>query len=780
MLPLLTGHDPTPRIVAAHLRGGDTIRLYIRDAGAVHTQDAPFFPFFFLSDPSLIHEFPGRHWVKELEGPGFYRYLCVVEQWQHLWDAVQYALERHNRATSQHIESHTRLEQIHVYADPVSQYLMQTGRTMFKEMEPGDLHRMQLDIETYTPPHHRFPVADRPSDRIIIVSLSDNRGWEEILEGRALTEKRLLETLVGVIRERDPDVIEGHNILSYDLPYIQKRCALHGVPFAIGRDGSTPRTFASRSTFAERTIEHPATDIAGRHVVDTLLLVQGYDMVKREMESYGLKYAARYFGFASPDRTYIEGSRISWHWDNDAAPLLRYALDDVRETRMLSEHLGGSTFFLTQMLPIPYGTVVRMGAAQKIESLMVREYLRRKRALPGRGQGVQTTGGYTDIFVTGVPGPIIHADVESLYPSIMLQSRIAPSSDTLGVFQELLRELTSMRLAAKKQMRAAGEPAMRSRLDALQSSYKILINSFYGYLGYSRALFNDYPAADTVTRTGQLMLRTMMAFIRSEGGMVVEVDTDGIFFVPPDGVRGEEPELAFVRVISDRMPEGINVALDGRYARMMSYKRKNYALLDYGGKIRIKGSSLISRSMERFGRQYVEQCVGAILGNDIARLHTLYTDLHATISARKLAVRDFARRETLRDPMDVYLADVAAGKRNRSAAYEVALAAGKGARPGERVAFYITGSDPNPRGFSSCKSVELWNPNFPDENIPFYLRRLDEFSSKFEPFFTPTDFRQIFSPDTLFPIDPAAIQTITRDVAGPEPPGDDAVVEEED
>ena len=103
------------------------------------------------------------------------------------------------------------------------------------------------------------------------------------------------------------------------------------------------------------------------------------------------------------------------------------------------------------------------------------------------------------IFYTGALGPIIHADVESLYPSIMISKNIVPRTDALKVFHLILQHLIKLRLETKKKMREAKNEIDQSRLDAMQSSFKILVNSFYGYLGYARALFNDYAQADVVT-----------------------------------------------------------------------------------------------------------------------------------------------------------------------------------------------------------------------------------------------------------------------------------------
>jgi len=178
----------------------------------------------------------------------------------------------------------------------------------------------------------------------------------------------MLTDLIRIITERDPDVIEGHNIFNFDLPYILKRCEMHGISFAVGRDGSVPRSFDTRMSFAERTTEYSITDIAGRHVIDTRVLVQTYDMSKRTWKVTALKYAATYFGLSSPDRTYLPGDTLSWHWDHDVQPLMDYALDDVRETRGLSNRLSGASFILPRWFRSTMELYAGPVPLQKIES----------------------------------------------------------------------------------------------------------------------------------------------------------------------------------------------------------------------------------------------------------------------------------------------------------------------------------------------------------------------------------------------------------------------------
>jgi DNA polymerase, archaea type len=230
---LLFGHNNEERIVAVQQLDDRTMRLYFRDGNSVRPVDEPFYPFFFLSDEILIEGFRRKHWVKKLDGTLFFQYLCAFEEWGDLWEAIRHVLDRYNKGALTKADTYADCPALYFVTDPVTQYLMQTGRTLFKGMEFEDLRRMQLDIETFTPPGFRFPNATRKTDRIILIALSDSTGWTHVIDGQKLSEKQMLTALVKLIRERDPDVIEGHNIFNFDLPYIIARAAMHNVPLAL-------------------------------------------------------------------------------------------------------------------------------------------------------------------------------------------------------------------------------------------------------------------------------------------------------------------------------------------------------------------------------------------------------------------------------------------------------------------------------------------------------------------------------------------------------------------
>ncbi|MFN8008309.1 MAG: DNA polymerase domain-containing protein [Terriglobia bacterium] len=117
----------------------------------------------------------------------------------------------------------------------------------------------------------------------------------------------------------------------------------------------------------------------------------------------------------------------------------------------------------------------------------------------------------------------------------MISQQIKPAPDELNVFLPLLTDLRNFRIEAKKLAQRAKSQEEKIHLNALQTAFKILINSFYGYLGTSFSNFADFQAAGKVTEWGQRVLRQMIDWLRERGCQIIELDTDGIYFVLPEG-----------------------------------------------------------------------------------------------------------------------------------------------------------------------------------------------------------------------------------------------------
>jgi DNA polymerase elongation subunit (family B) len=309
----------------------------------------------------------------------------------------------------------------------------------------------------------------------------------------------------------------------------------------------------------------------------------------------------------------------------------------------------------------------------------------------------------------------------------MLRFGMLPENDSLGVFRGLLTDLRTFRFAAKQRMRDAGSEAERRHFSALQNTFKILINSFYGYLGFAQGHFADFNAASAVTAKGRELLRAMVEWLRGEGAHVIEIDTDGIYFQPPAKATVEDLETGIRKIL----PEGIEVEFDAKYVAMFSYKAKNYALLGEDGTLTLKGAALKSRGMEPYLREFLERIVRLILEGNPAGVHELRAEYETAIRAGAWPIERLARTEALQDSLGSYQKKIAASSRNRSAAFELALASGRDYQAGDAISYYVTGTKKKVVAYEAARMTAAWDPVQRDENVEYYVSKLNELSAKF-------------------------------------------------
>jgi DNA polymerase, archaea type len=700
--------------------------LWLRDGPELRVETAAFTPFLLTAEAGLVSAAPGLISLSELDGAGALRWLARFSAWGE-------ALAARDRCRDASGAAAGSGAPYRFLPDPIHQYLLLTGRTSFGGMRFGDLRRLALDIEVVTTDGYEFPSAARAGDRIVAIALADSGGFREVLRGDRLDEATLLRECGRLIRERDPDVIEGHNIFRFDLEYVEARARRHGVPLAWGRDGTLLRGRPARLSVAERTIGFRRYEIAGRHVVDTWMLAQLHDVGARDLPSFGLKDIARHLGVAASGRTYVDSARVAAELAQNADRLMAYAADDALETLAVSAVLSPAYFAQAQLLPFDYQSVTLRGAAAKVDALMLREYLRRGHAVPVPGPGQSVGGGLTAIWHQGVATPVLHVDVTSLYPSLMLAGRVAPASDALGVFLELLTHLRDVRVAAKRLAQAAGGEEERQHQLALSQSFKILINSFYGYLGFSSAHWNDFDAANRVTAEGRRIVTLIVDRLRALGATPIEADTDGVYFMPASDHTGDD-DAALLEGVAADLPPGITLELDGRYAAMFSYKMKTYALLDARGRLNLKGSGFRSRGLEPFQRRVIEEIVRLLVGGAAAEAKAVVDRWLADFAAHRVDIRTFARTETLQEPLEVYRERVAGGMRAPSAAYELAAAGGRPVQPGDQISYYVTGRTARVPVNEAAKLASTWDREHPDENVEYYQSKVLEIWQRFRRF----------------------------------------------
>jgi DNA polymerase I len=733
---MLFGVDPTPRIVAVELGETGTVKVHRREEdGSTIAEVEPFHPFVWVdSDAADL----GYENAQRLEGQLKYNWLITADSWKELI-ALRNGLKKAGRA-------------FFAFTDPIQHYLTATGRTLFKGLAFEKLKRMQLEVLS-----REAGITESGDEHILGIALSDNMGWEELIrvdpKNVEASEHAAIKRLTSLIKERDPDVIEGHNLFRFVLPYLVARARKLKAKLDWGRSGGFLRSRQSRLQIAEKTIDYPKFAIDGRHFVDTFLLAQFYDVGMRSLAGFERIDVARHFGFCDSDElSALAGKELQRAYLREDDRFRQRALCAVRETRAIASLLSPSYFIQAQIFPYNYQDVIVRGNATRINALFLREYFRQRHSIAEMPMVRAFEGGYTDIFFTGVAHNVWHCDIASLYPSIMLQFDCFPATDQLQIFRHLLNDLRTFRLEAKSEMRNAEKESNQwHHLQALQNTFKILINSFYGYLGFAQGHFADFDAAARVTQIGRDLLKKMIDWLNAQGAKVIEVDTDGIYFVPPANssvAAGVSPARATTKAagtaasteeqieelragLARELPPGIEVEFDQQFEAMFSYKAKNYALLAKDGEVIIKGGALKSRGLEKFQRVFLEEMIKLIMEANPGAITDLRNRFERKIRDRQWSIDMLMKTDTLQDSLEKYRAKIAGSARNRAAAYELALASGRNYKAGDQISYYITGSGKKVAAYENAKPVSEFDPQNRDENIDYYIAKLDDLVKKF-------------------------------------------------
>lgn len=731
------GHDETPGIVCVMANRRGRARVWRRINGHVLYEEPRFANWLLLCCPELLGDLPvtevsaasirdrvvvpdGAVYVVRLAGSLPFSVLVMTSRLDeveaHLTDAARRAID--SGAITQPLSNV-------LYVRPAEeQYLTITGRTYFKGMTYDDVRRLQFDLETTG--------LGPDADQIFMVSIKDSDGFAATFDTGRMSEADLIRELARTIIERDPDIIENHNIFDFDIRFLLKRAQALAIALPLARDGTGFVESRDSVRVGDKYQSFTRYGLAGREIVDTLHATRRFREVERDLSSGGLKEAARYLGVASEDREYITGAEIWRTFQEDPERVRRYCGDDVNEVDRISRLLLSPSFALASIVPKRYERVATAGSGQPlVEPVLVRTYLGAGHSLPTATTSARLPGEASVCLTTGVVDYVVQVTVGSLYPTIMRSLGIAPASDLLSVFPMILAQLDA--LGGDHQEPVASDAGGgRSQMVAgfggpydrtMRAAIRDLSSSFYSVLGIDYSMFSDRTAADRVAARGREVLDHLLAELARTGATVVMADTDKVFFgMPPRSDRLKwtaEDERAFVDEVGRSMPAGIHLGHDGRYRAMYSHTEGNYALLRYQEKalpgfrlrdvVRVVGPGLTSPRSEPYIERFFGRALQAVLDGSPGQLQALYRDEWARLYAREVRVADLCVSAALTKTPQAYLQ----GERKEEP-YEVYLAAGYTSwQTSARIQYY-----------QSVSGKRLLRAGATDYDPEFYVTRL--------------------------------------------------------
>jgi DNA polymerase-2 len=374
------------------------------------------------------------------------------------------------------------------------------------------------------------------------VLLLTPRGWSCPPGAAAFaSERELIAGFCRRVRELDPDVLTGWNVVDFDLTVLARVAARVGAPLELGRGPGGVRLRASASSRNARQASVP-----GRVVLDGIALLRGAFV---RQDDYSLDAVAR--------EVLGEGKTLAGHgraeeilrlFKQDRAHLVEYNRTDARLALAILEKLRLVELAVerSRLTGLPLDRVSSSIAA--FDFLYLSELRRRGVVAPSvgaPGDALEPTGGGHVLEPRpGLYTNVIVLDFKSLYPSLIRTFEIDPLNllragspaareerDPIvapngaafgrgrrGILPHILDEI----MPRREEARRAGEQVRSYAI-------KILMNSFYGVLATPACRFYDPRLANAITGFGREVLLWCKERLEARGLRVLYGDTDSLF-----------------------------------------------------------------------------------------------------------------------------------------------------------------------------------------------------------------------------------------------------------
>ncbi len=422
------------------------------------------------------------------------------------------------------------------------------------------LSAVSVDIETDYKASTLYSIAIYSQDVSVVYIVGPDEHSNEVMDSdRSMelhllnSERVVLDAFVKRIRQLDPDVIMGWNIVNFDLRCLQDFCDRLKMPLELGRNGEPISWRKSRDGNDRYYALLP-----GRAVLDGIELMRS---ATYQFENFSLEYVSRQL----LDRGKLvedvdqRGQEITELFEHDKPALARYNLEDCRLVWDIFEKEALISFAMERSLLTGLELDRYGGSVAAFDFLYLPRLHRKGFVAPFVDQSTVSNvspGGYVMGSIPGIHENVIVLDFKSLYPSIIrtfhvdpLALAVAASEDnpiegydggkfsrTEYILPELISTLWSARDRAKATQNAV-----------LSQAIKIIMNSFYGILGTNGCRFLDSRLVSSITKRGHEILIQSKNFIEAAGYQVIYGDTDSVFVllggVAPDQVKTIGDEL---------------------------------------------------------------------------------------------------------------------------------------------------------------------------------------------------------------------------------------------
>ena len=536
-----------------------------------------------------------------------------------------------------------------------------------------------FDIETHSP-DGSFPFGENYP--VVAIGIVTSTGEREVYLWDGEDDKQVLIDFAKFVKDYDPDIIYGYNLVGYDIPQILYRAAFHGIrnyKKLLNRDGSDYGWQPQRDSDDLRMR-------AGGRVVLDLLRHTRLDYALSGLPR-GLKPVSRYFGLEPIELDFSEKDLL----DYSLSEIHDYVLSDVDCTKYLFDHYYPRLEFTAEFIGVPldtyinapssYVTKILQGRALFKEEIVTSDINRDRHPEIYKSDKGNFQAAYIDLFEPGFHAKNIKVDFASFYPSIAMALNLGPDTTKIVGYDEysdkleykngnlyipdnrigkrvkvsidnnkssclydMCKQFTELRKPFKEMGTKEG--------DSKSNALKIMVNTFYGANTNPYLNYGDMSVGITITAVARFLLTTGIELIRKKYGdkAVVYCHTDGINTNCDIDVDWLTKRLRLILEATIPNVESNWISLDKDVFREGIWIQiGNYVLRNEDGSVTKHGSTFKASTRSKFYKSILNRLIDARLDNRVT--NTFIDELY---NFDDLPMETFIQRRTLNRKFEDY------------------------------------------------------------------------------------------------------------------------------
>ncbi len=428
-----------------------------------------------------------------------------------------------------------------------------------------------------------------------------------------------------------PDVITGWNSRFFDIPYLVNRINRMLGESYVKR--LSPWGLVDRQEVTKMGRTQTAYELKGISQLDYLDLFKKFGYSYGPQESYKLDHIAHVV-LGENKISYEEYSNLHTLYKHNHQKFIDYNIKDVELVDRIEDKLGLITLCMTMAYKGGVNYNDTFGTTLIWDTIIYRKLFANNIVVPFIEDKTKSAypGGFVKDPHVGIHDNVVSFDLNSLYPSIIMQYNMSPETiasgeitqfdiedvltkssrpdnrgkalaangqyfrtDRPGIVPYIIDEMYKERVEIKQEMINAQKELQKVDKEDKQEMYrierdiaiaenrqmsiKILLNSLYGAMGNRYFRFFDQRIAEAITLTGQLTIRwaeyALNQYLNKAmqntawKDYIVAIDTDSLYVTLDDVVKKFKPKNP-IDFMDKLSQEALEPALENAYADLYS------------------------------------------------------------------------------------------------------------------------------------------------------------------------------------------------------------------